>query len=180
MIRKITFSISSFLFLIVCSESCSRNYCTHETLYSIYQTRFKEQKSDGDFVKTDLEIKQKIFSALCISHDIKKMIIVEFANATQAFYSRGLLFTYDDSKTYYYNIKNGHVIAGKGNNGYNELARILSAVKNDYSNAEAKIKLNHVNYFDVPIVNVLLYDSSQYKKFSSFSFPIIIDSLPSR
>src|SRR5215213_7830255 len=118
MVRKIIYAIPGFLLLLCFLLSCTRNFCTKETFYSIYQTRFHEKNLDDNFVKSDLEIKQKIFSTLCISNKIKKMLIVEYRNATQSFYSRGLLFTYDDSKTYYYRIKDGEVITGERSNGY--------------------------------------------------------------
>jgi hypothetical protein len=106
------------------------------------------------------------------------MLIVEDRNATQLFFSRGLLFTYDDSTIYYYQMKEGKIKAGMGNNGYNDLNKILVNVKKDFSAAKAKIGKKYEDIFDAPIVNVLLYEVLNPSKFDSFSFPIVVgDSL---
>ena len=161
--------------------SCNRNYCKTESFFSIYQTRFEANKLGDDFVKNDLELKQKIFSTLCISRVIKKILIVEYGSATQSFFSRGLLFTYDDSKTYNYRIKDGKVIASKGSNDYFDLNKILLTVKKDFSSAKTKMDMSYDDFADAPIVNVLLYDSLMPQKFDRFSFPIVVwDSLHSR
>lgn len=165
---------SFFLFLFVFTLSCSRSTCVHQTFYSIYQNRFQEEKFDENFVRGDSAIKKKIFSLLCISHQIKKMLIVEYGDETHSFYSQGLLFTYDDCKTYYYRIKNDKIVAGEGKNNFHYLNKILLRAKNDFLSLKKKIDSNKRNVFDSPIINILLYDSSLNPKFDRFSFPIII------
>jgi hypothetical protein len=167
-----------FLFFLGLLLSCSRNVCKTETFYSIYQARFHDKELSNNFVKGDLDSKKKVFSTLCISKKINKMLIVEDRNATQLFFSRGLLFTYDDSTIYYYQMKEGKIKGGIGNNGYSDLNKILVNVKKDFSAAKAKIGKKYEDIFDAPIVNVLLYDVLNPSKFDSFSFPIVVgDSL---
>jgi hypothetical protein len=181
MMRKIINAKSGFLIFIGFLLSCNRDSCKQENFYSIYQTRFEVSKLNDEFVKNDLEIKRKIFSTLCISNRLQKMLIIEWKSGTQSFYSRGLLFTYDDSKTYYFKMRDGEVIAGKGSDGNVDLDKILIQVKNDFSGEKIKMGKNHNDIFDAPIVNVLLYDSLMPGKFDSFNSPIVLwDSLLSQ
>lgn len=169
--KKTTCVNYGFLILLGILLSCNRKVCENDNFYSTYQTRFQNTQIAEGFVKSDLELKQEIFSTLCISNKIKKLLIVECQNATESFYSRGLLYSYDDSKTYYYRRRDGKVIAGKGNNGYSDLNNILLKVRKDFSSEKAKLDKNYDDISDAPIVDVTLYDSLGFKKFDSFSFP---------
>ena len=170
-----------FLIVVGISLSCNRKFCGNENFYSVYQTRFEGNGFNNDFVKHDLDIKQEIFSALCLSSKLKKVLIVEYRGGTQSYYSKGLLFTYDDSKTYYFKILNGKVIAGKGYNGNVALNKILLHLKKNFSEERINLDKSYDNIFDASMVNVLQYDSLRSEKFESFSFPIVVlDSLLSR
>lgn len=179
--KRIFYAKYVFLIAIGTSLSCNRNFCKGENFYSVYQTRFDGNEFNNDFVKHDLDIKQKIFTEACLPSNLKKMLIVEYRGGTQSFYSKGLLFTYEDSKTYYFKILNGKVIAGKGYNGNVTLNKILLRLKKNFSQEKINLDKPYDDIFDASMVNVLLYDSLMPKKFESFSFPIVVwDSLLSR
>jgi hypothetical protein len=172
MSRKIIYTSTYFLLLLV-TTSCSRNFCK-ASFYIIYQTQFQSSELDDDFVKTDLRFKYEIFSSLCIPDNIDKMLIVEYQNATEAWYSRGLIYTYDDSKTYYFKIMNGKAVAGKGSGGNTDLVNILRETKESFNEEKIKLSTNYGNIYDAPTVNILLYDSLQAGRFNSFNFPIVV------
>jgi hypothetical protein len=176
--RDICFVVPVFSIVLVTLLSCDRKLCANDNFYSVYGKRFEASSFNSDFVNSDLELKRKIFSELCIPSNVKRMLLVEYRDAAQGFYSQGLLFTYEDAKTYYFKVKDRGVIAGKGSTNNSDLNKILFYMKENFANAKTILNKDYSKIHDAPIINVILYDSSKVIKFDSFNFPIVAaDSL---
>ncbi|MCB9059866.1 MAG: hypothetical protein H6627_14970 [Calditrichae bacterium] len=169
--KEIFYPFTFGLVLFMTLTSCNRNFCEGETFYSVYRERFAEVKVSEDFVQNDSEIKKAIFSSLCLKSNIKKMLIVEWRNGLQSFFSRGLLFTYDDSSTYYFTTRKDKTITGKGVGKNEDLNEVLLQVKEDFFKQKIRMDKNYDDVFDASVMNVVLFDSYSKKRFESFSFP---------
>lgn len=171
---RIAFYFASIVLIISGSSlSCQSGYCDQRNFYRIYKTRFEDKKMEADFVVVDLELKKKIFLNLCFSDSIKKALIVEYRESTQSYYSRGLLFCYDNLKLYYFKIADNKVRVGNGLGGNLDLNKILTKVKSHFLSEKERMRKNYDDVFDSPVVNIVLYDSSLPYKFDGFDFPIV-------
>lgn len=163
------------LFTTVLLSSCNRKLCSSNSFYSVYENLYLGKDTSNNNIIEDLEIKKSVFSRLCIPNNYKKVLLVESQNSTNSFFSNGLIYVYDDSTTYYYELAKGKIKCGEGTNKNIQLDNLLKKVKNNFEIEGQEIKRYNEkeNLRDAPFVRLTLFATESEEKIKSISFNFV-------
>jgi hypothetical protein len=165
-------------FLVTALISCNRFYCEKESFYNIYQKKYDAKELYHVQTKNDLQVKRSIFEKLCISNNVNSLLILEAGTSLSYTPSRGLIFNYDNSLVYYYNLINGKIFTGKGYGKNTDLHKILLLLRKDFEKIKKIAEQGgYDDIADSPIVDVTLYKCIPDSSFIQFSFPIVIGNV---